>query len=99
MKKIILLGAIALFASPVTAALAVPMCDDPRFDFVDAKGKPVYSESQLAQEAEIHLNQMGIDASMTRFWQGCIQTFVRGEDGHTTMRFYDPDTYVEIPVN
>ncbi|MEO8756144.1 MAG: hypothetical protein ABI398_00120 [Devosia sp.] len=98
MKKLMLLGAIALFASPVTAALAVPMCDGPRFDEIGANGLPLYSEEDLALQAEMQLRQHGIHASMTRFWNGCIQTFVR-EDGHSTMRFYDPNTFAEVPVN
>ena len=100
MKKILLLGAIALLTSPVTAALAVPMCDgDPRMGFLDANGKPVYSEIELAQQAEMQLRQQGIDANMTRFWNGCIQTFVRDADGKERMRFFDPDSYREIPAN
>jgi hypothetical protein len=99
MKKLALLATLALLASPVTAALAVPMCDGPRFDEVDANGHPLYNEEFMAQQAELHLRQMGIDANETRFWNGCIQTFVRDETGHETMRFYDPDTYREVPIN
>jgi hypothetical protein len=82
-----------------TAALAVPMCDGPRFDKLDADGRPVYDEEFLARQAELHLKQMGIDANETRFWNGCIQTFVRDETGHETMRFFDPDSYREVPIN
>jgi hypothetical protein len=98
MKKFLFLGAVALFAVPATQALAVPMCDGPRFDELDSHGHPVYSEEELARDAEMQLRAHGINASMTRFWNGCIQTFVR-ENGHTVMKFYDPDTYVEVPVN
>jgi hypothetical protein len=99
MKKIILLGALALLASPITAALAVPFCDKPGFDMLNADGKPLFSETELAAQAEQQLRAEGIDANMTRFWNGCIQTFVRDASGHETMRFYDPDTYREIPAN
>jgi hypothetical protein len=99
MKKLLLLGAIALLTSPVTAALAVPMCDNSELSMLDMNGKPVYSEMELAAQAEQRLRQQGIDANQTRFWNGCIQTFVRDETGHETMRFYDPDSYAEIPVN
>jgi hypothetical protein len=99
MKKIILLGAIALLASPVTAALAVPMCDNSELGLLNSDGKPVFSEMELAQQAEMQLRQQGIDANMTRFWNGCIQTFVRDADGKERMRFFDPDSYREIPVN
>lgn len=98
MKTFVLLGAAALFTIPAGSALAVPMCDGPNFDEVDSRGRPVYSEVDLAREAEMRLRSMGINASMTRFWNGCIQTFVR-ENGHSLMKFYDPDTFVEVPVN
>ena len=48
MKKIILLGALALLATP-TAAWAFPMCDGPPFDRVDANGRPEYDEIEMAQ--------------------------------------------------
>ena len=91
------MGALALFLSPATAALAVPMCDGPDFSELDSSGHPRYSEIDEAAFAEQRLNAMGIDASSTRFWNGSIQTFVR-ENGHTVMRFYDPDTLREVPV-
>jgi hypothetical protein len=47
----------------------------------------------------MQLRQQGIDANMTRFWNGCIQTFVRDADGKERMRFFDPDSYREIPAN
>lgn len=95
------LAAILILAGGLlsTVALAVPMCDGPRFDKLDANGRPVYDEEFLARQAELHLRQMGIDANETRFWNGCIQTFVRDETGHETMRFFDPDTYREVPIN
>ena len=99
MKKILLLGVIALFASPVTAALATPMCDNTELGLLGADGQPVLYETELAAQAELHLRARGIDANQTRFWNGCIQTFVRHEDGRERMRFYDPDSYREIPVN
>ena len=88
-----------LLVSPATAALAVPMCDGPDFAKLDSNGNFVYSEDQLSREAQQHLHAMGIDANNTRFWNGCIQTFVRDASGHETMRFYNPDTYAEVPVN
>ena len=41
---------------------------------------------------------MGLDARQTTFWNGCVQTDVR-ENGKLTMRFYDPWTLEEIPVD
>lgn len=99
MKKLVLLSALLLLASPVTAALAVPMCDGPRFDKVDQNGRPLYDEEFLARQAELHLRQMGIEANETRFWNGCLQTFVDDGTGHQKMRFFDPDTYREVPIN
>ena len=98
MKKLLVLGALALLSTPVTTALAVPMCDGPRFDELDANGKPLYSEMDLAQLAEQRLKSHGVDAHQTRFWNGCIQTFVRDAAGHDQMKFYDYDSLREIPV-
>ena len=98
MKHLLVTTSLFLALS-ATAAYAVPMCDGPRFDEVDANGHPLYNEEFLAQQAELHLRQMGIDANETRFWNGCIQTFVTDASGHTKMRFYDPNTYEEVPVN
>ena len=98
MKKLVLIGALALFNLPATAALAVPMCDGPDFGKLRADGTRLYDEAGEAAQAELQLRSHGINAHLTRFWNGCIQTFVT-EGGHDTMRFYDPDTYREIPVN
>jgi len=98
MKKLLLLSALALFSIPATAAFAVPMCDGPDFTRVGADGRPIYSEIDTAVDAERELRSRGIDASDTRWWNGCLQTFVR-ENGHTVMKFYDPDSYQEIPTN
>lgn len=98
MKTIILFGALALFALPATAAFAVPMCDGPDFERLHKDGTPIYSEIDMAAMAEQELRARGIDASDTRWWNGCLQTFVR-ENGRTVMKFYDPDSYREIPVN
>jgi hypothetical protein len=98
MKKFVLIAAVALFALPASAALAVPRCDGPDFDKVDSQGHRLYDEQAEAERAEMMLHSYGIDAHLTRFWQGCIQTFVK-EGGKDRMKFYDPDTYREIPVN
>ena len=98
MRKLPATIALALLLSPATAALSVPMCDGPDFTELDGSGLVRYSEPEESAFAEQRLRSMGIDASSTRFWNGCIQTFVR-ENGHTVMRFYDPDTLREVPVN
>jgi hypothetical protein len=96
MKKIILLSTLALLATPVTAAFAVPFCDSPRFDLKDSQGNNIWSEEELAAEAEQRLRSHGIDANQTRFWNGCIQTFVDDGTGHQIMKFYDYDTLAEV---
>jgi|GEM_PF-1978617 len=101
MKTLVLLGAFALFSAlPVTAALAVPMCDGPRFDsdFRKHFGRPVLGEQEAAANAELRLRQQGVDAHMSRFWNGCIQTFVK-EGGRDVMKFYDYYSLREVPVN
>jgi hypothetical protein len=98
LKKLILLGVIMLLAAPATAALAVPMCDGPDFGKQRSDGSFVYDEAGEAARAEMMLRSHGIDAHLTRFWNGCIQTFV-SENGQDVMKFYDPDTYREVPVN
>jgi hypothetical protein len=101
MKKLVLLGVFALFTIlPATAAFAVPMCDGPRFDEDHRKnfGAPVLNEQEAAANAELRLRQQGVDARLSRFWNGCIQTFVN-EGGHDVMKFYDYYSLQEIPVN
>ncbi len=96
----VLLSALALFGLPATAAFAVPMCDGPRFDDDERLrfGRPVLSEQEAAANAEMQLRARGIDAHLSRFWNGCIQTFVK-EGGRDVMKFYDYDTLREVPVN
>jgi hypothetical protein len=102
MRKLIVIPAVAMLALSTVPAWAVPMCDGPRFEDNDGVhinlGFGLMTEEEAAQHAEMRLRMRGINANMTRFWNGCIQTFVR-EGGHDTMRFYDPDTLEEIPVD
>ena len=97
MKKLFAVGALALLFSPVSIASAVPMCNGPDFS-LDSEGHPRASEVDEAALGEQRLRAQGINANLTRFWNGCLQTFVR-EGGHETMRFYDPDTLREVSVN
>jgi hypothetical protein len=97
MKTLALAALLALVATPT---LAVPMCYAPKggnvivFEFEIGK----FSETERAQFYEQRLRMMGIDARQTTFWNGCVQTDVR-ENGKLTMRFYDPWTLEEIPVD
>lgn len=98
MKLLILLGTVALLAIPAGAAYAIPMCDGPPVDHFDRNNQPVFDEEGSAYLAEMELRAHGIDANMTRWWNGCLQTFVH-ENGREVMKFYDPNTYEEIPAN
>lgn len=97
MKSVALAALLALAASP---ALAVPWCHAPQgggSQIVFQVEIGNLSETDRAQFYEMRLRAMGIHASNTRFWNECVQTFVR-ENGRETMRFYDPWTLEEIPV-
>lgn len=90
-----------LLTSLALPAVAAPMCYAPRgggpvIQFSIEIGK--LTEADRAAFYEQQLRARGIDARDTRFWQGCIQTFVT-ENGHFTMRFYDPWTLQEVPLN
>lgn len=98
MKTFVLIAAAALFALPATAALAVPRCDNSGYAQVNSNGEWVVDEVKAGAQAEMDLRGAGIDAHMTRFWNGCIQTFVN-VDGKDEMKFYDPTTLREVPVN
>lgn len=90
----------ALIALVATPTLAVPMCYAPRdgnvviFEWEIGK----MGESERAAFYEKKLQMRGIDARQTTFWNGCIQTNVR-ENGRISMRFYDPWSLEEIPVD
>jgi hypothetical protein len=98
MKILVLVLALTGIATP---ALAAPSCYAPR-----AGGSHIIfnleigklTEADRAAFYEQQLKALGIHASDTRFWNECIQTFVT-EDGHFTMRFYDPYTLEEVPVD
>lgn len=90
-----------ILVTSATPALAVPTCFAPKgagshIIFSVEIGK--LSEADRAAFYEQQLRARGIQASNTRFWNECIQTFVT-ENGHFTMRFYDPYTLDEVPVD
>ena len=95
--RVLLALAFTAFALP---AMAAPMCYAPRgghvIQFSIEIGK--LGEADRAAFYEQQLRARGYDARDTRFWQGCIQTFVT-VNGHFTMRFFDPYTLEEIPVD
>jgi hypothetical protein len=55
------------------------------------------SESEQAAFFEQRLRARGIDATDTRFWNGCVQTFVR-ENGTFSLQFFDPETLERIEL-
>lgn len=82
--------------SMMTATLK---CDGPDFNLRDSRGKPVYDEEGMARDGEIEIRMHGATgAHQTRFWNGCLQTWVR-IDGKDVMKFYNPNTYEEVAVN
>ena len=98
MKHALIALLAVLAASP---ALAAPFCSAPRGNGLHIVlgfeiGK--MNETDRAAFYQQQLRARGIDASDTRFWNGCVQTFVT-ENGHFTMRFYDPYTLDEIPLD
>ncbi len=97
MKAFILATALALLVTP---ALAVPYCDlgQSKDGKVDYGFGTTIGEQDSAARYEQMLNGEGIAAHDTRFWNGCIQTFVK-VDGRDQMRFYNPDSLSEMPAN
>jgi hypothetical protein len=94
MKVFIFAGALALLASP---ALAVPYCDPP---MQEGNGMTDYgfgpeSESDAAAQYEQMLHSEGVGAHQTRFWNGCIQTWVT-VGGREEMRIYDRDSLRQL---
>jgi len=94
MKTLILFGVTALLSTPILTAAAAPYCDTPIYE----KGERMFSDAELAQQAERELHRRGIDATNTRFWNGCLQTFVKDENGKSVIKFYNPDSYAELPA-
>jgi hypothetical protein len=94
MRMLTGLGAAALFALSASAALAVPMCDP---DSVSGK-KSLFSQDEVIRSIEADLRAQGIKVHNSRLWNNCLQTFVT-VNGHDVMKFYDPNTRREIPLN
>ena len=70
-------------------------CNGPDFNARRADGSPQLSEAQVTADYEMQLRAAGIKGHNTRFWNGCIQTFVK-VDGKDVMKFYDPETLREV---
>jgi hypothetical protein len=88
-------AALALIAVP---SIAAPFCATPRAGAMVQLGSGIRSETEKAEFYERRLRAAGVNASNTRMWNECIQTFVY-EDGKTTQRLYDPFTLEEIQLD
>jgi len=97
MKRFVL--AAAFVAIGVAPAFAAPACYFAKGGALNLQLGIEIGEFTQRDRAEIYeqrLRQRGINAMQTRFWNGCIQTFVV-ENGKRSMRFYDPWSLEEIP--
>jgi hypothetical protein len=97
MKRLAVAAVLALLATPT---LAVPMCYTPKSGNIVVLEIEIgkMGETERAAFYEQQLKMRGIDARQTTFWNNCIQTNVR-ENGRISMRFYDPWTLEEVPVD
>jgi hypothetical protein len=94
---LLLTGCASTGMSPIGAAQI--KCDGPDFNQRDSHGRPVYSEEDMAKDAEVFLRMRGAKgAHQTRWYNGCLQTFVP-IGGHDVMKFYDPNSYEEVALN
>jgi hypothetical protein len=93
----LMLAGCASTGSVPASVTATLKCDGPDFNARDSKGHQIYNEETTANEAETFLRMRGIakGAHQTRWWNGCLQTFVP-IDGHDVMKFYDPNSYQEV---
>ncbi|MGB3338319.1 MAG: hypothetical protein WBA73_14185 [Devosia sp.] len=76
------LMATAMMAAP---ALAAPVCSG-SFALDDEW----HTEAELNDFNLDLLRSVGVDATRTEVWGGCIRAFVRLPDGSEEMQFYEP---------
>jgi hypothetical protein len=98
----LLLAGCASFGGPSTDATAattkpviIRCTDGPDLNAVKPNGRPEVDEAAVTQDYERQLISAGIPAHQTRFWNGCLETFVK-VDGKDVMKFYDPGTLKEV---
>jgi hypothetical protein len=78
LAPMLLLTACASTGGMAPSLTATLKCDGPDFNKRDSKGKPEFDEEGMAKTAELNVRMRGAKtAHMTRFWNGCIQTFVK----------------------
>jgi len=82
-----------------TPALAVPVCSGGdgavSFSFGFSVGGPFSEAETNAMELNM-LQSMGIKATRTERWSGCIRAWVTQPDGREVMEFYDPETFKRV---
>ncbi|ODT65923.1 MAG: hypothetical protein ABS75_29700 [Pelagibacterium sp. SCN 63-23] len=93
-------AAILAFTLALTApALAGPNCyisaPGARISFGVSVGG-IYTTEEKNQFNLMRLRQMGVDASSSEMWDGCIRAFVRKPGGGEEMQFFDPDTFERV---
>ncbi len=88
-----------LFTLAAGPALAAPFCygGPPGIHFrLNLQFGGEYTESEQARFDLMALRQLGVDATRVERWNGCLRAFVRKENGHEAMEFYDPSTLERV---
>ncbi len=93
--------AVAVLAFGAVPAMAAPFC-------IGGGNRPgvhvslsfhvgdEYTQSEIATFDLMALRKLGIDATRVERWNGCLRAFVREENGHEAMQFYDPITLERV---
>lgn len=77
--------AVILLAAAASPALAVPACSG---SF--ALSLERHSETRVNELNLDLLRSIGVDATRTEIWGGCIRAWVRTADGREEMQFFEP---------
>ena len=77
--------AVILLATAASPALAVPACSG---SF--ALSLERHSETRVNELNLDLLRSIGVDATRTEIWGGCIRAWVRTADGREEMQFFEP---------
>jgi hypothetical protein len=80
---------LALMATAIMAApaLAAPVCSG---SFALDLDDDWHTEAELNDFNLDLLRSVGVDATRTEVWGGCIRAYVRTPDGREEMHFYEP---------
>ena len=77
--------ALVLLAAAAAPAMAVPACSG---SF--ALNLERHSEARVNEVNLDLLRSIGVDATRTEIWGGCIRAWVRTADGREEMQFFEP---------